>query len=347
MPLSAGVVEDAGVPLRPWISTRQSRHEPNASSESVAKSFGTWMPASEAARMIEVPAGTVTGIPSISSVTVWPVSRAGVPRSIVAVSMFEWTVMALTFQTTIISLGGRRMRRLAVEIFREVLDGAHHRHGSEPAQGTERAVAQGFAEVADEVDVLDHALATHDLVDGLGSACGADPAGRALSARLDGAELKGEARLLGQVDGVVEHHDAAMSDHAALRCECLIVERHVEEVRRPIGAQRPADLHGANGTARIGAAAIVFDQFAQSDAEGESDEHAALDVAGELDRHRAARAAHAEIPVVLRPLAKNHRHARKRDEIVDDGWLCEQPRDRGQRRLGTDLAALALEAFQE
>src|SRR4051812_48393620 len=147
MPFSAGVVHEAGVPLRPWISTRQRRHEPKDSSESVAQSLGTWMPASEAARMIEVPAGTVTGSPSISSVTVCPLSRAGVPRSMVAVSMFEWTVMALTFQTTIISLGRRGMRRLAVEIFREVLDRAHHRHRGESAQGAERSVAQGLAEI--------------------------------------------------------------------------------------------------------------------------------------------------------------------------------------------------------
>ena len=36
---------------------------------SVAHSFGTWTPASTAARITDVPAGTVTGLPSISSVT--------------------------------------------------------------------------------------------------------------------------------------------------------------------------------------------------------------------------------------------------------------------------------------
>ena len=60
MPSATGVVQEAGVPLRPSISTRQRRQEPKASTMSVAQSFGTSMPASIAARMIEVPSGTVT-----------------------------------------------------------------------------------------------------------------------------------------------------------------------------------------------------------------------------------------------------------------------------------------------
>jgi hypothetical protein len=66
---ATGVVQEAGVPARPAISTRQRRHEPKASTESVAQSFGTWIPVSIAARMIEVPAGTVTCWPSMVRVT--------------------------------------------------------------------------------------------------------------------------------------------------------------------------------------------------------------------------------------------------------------------------------------
>ena len=69
MPAATSVVHDAGKPLRPSISTRHTRQEPKALSVSVAQSFGMSPPASAAARMIDVPAGTVTGAPSISSVT--------------------------------------------------------------------------------------------------------------------------------------------------------------------------------------------------------------------------------------------------------------------------------------
>ena len=45
----------------------------------LAVHFGTWVPTSTEARMIEVPAGTVTSFPSISRVTIWSEMRAGVP----------------------------------------------------------------------------------------------------------------------------------------------------------------------------------------------------------------------------------------------------------------------------
>ena len=79
MPLATGVVHEAGVPSRPSISTRQSRHEPNASSMSVAQSLGILVPSSIAARMIEVPSGTVIEAPSIVSVTVFSALARGVP----------------------------------------------------------------------------------------------------------------------------------------------------------------------------------------------------------------------------------------------------------------------------
>ena len=79
MPFSAGVVQEAGVPRRPSISTRQSRQEPKDSRLSVAQSFGTLVPISAAARITEVPSGTVTVWPSISRVTVAAASLIGVP----------------------------------------------------------------------------------------------------------------------------------------------------------------------------------------------------------------------------------------------------------------------------
>ena len=78
-PSATGVVQDAGVPLRPSTSIRHKRQDPNASMLSVAHSFGICVPSSIAARMIDVPAGTVTLVPSIVSVTVFGDVDAGVP----------------------------------------------------------------------------------------------------------------------------------------------------------------------------------------------------------------------------------------------------------------------------
>ena len=79
MPSATGVVQEAGVPLRPSISTRQRRQEPKASTLSVAQSFGTDIPASTAARITDVPSGTVTSKPSMVSVTSFSEIFFGVP----------------------------------------------------------------------------------------------------------------------------------------------------------------------------------------------------------------------------------------------------------------------------
>src|SRR5258708_39624228 len=60
IPAATGVVQDAGGPARPSISTRQRRQAPNASTMSVAHSFGIFVPISMAARMIYVCPGAVS-----------------------------------------------------------------------------------------------------------------------------------------------------------------------------------------------------------------------------------------------------------------------------------------------
>ena len=60
MPGATGVVQEAGKPFMPSICTRHRRQEPKASSCSVAHSLGIFTSDSAAARITEVPAGTVT-----------------------------------------------------------------------------------------------------------------------------------------------------------------------------------------------------------------------------------------------------------------------------------------------
>ncbi len=81
MPSATGVVQEAGVPRRPSISTRHSRQEPKASTLSVAHSLGMRSPTSAAARITEVPSGTVTSKPSTVSVTCASDRASGVPMS--------------------------------------------------------------------------------------------------------------------------------------------------------------------------------------------------------------------------------------------------------------------------
>ena len=79
MPGATGVVQEAGVPLRPSISTRHTRQEPKEFSVSVAQSLGIFTPASIAARMIDVPSGTVISWLSMVRVTCFVETLTGVP----------------------------------------------------------------------------------------------------------------------------------------------------------------------------------------------------------------------------------------------------------------------------
>ena len=220
-------------PPGPAISTRQSRQEPKASTESVAQSLGTWMPASMAARMIEVPAGTVTGWPSMVSVHLlcrdgWPACR----------SRFRERA---TWRCPLYAAAAAQAR--TVEVLGEMLDRAHHRVGREAAQRAERAEFQRLAEVGDQGEVGLGPLAADDLVHGLGAAHRADAAGRALAAGFDGAEFQREARLVRHVDRVVEHHDAAMADQpvaAPRRPRSRTACRTARAGNRRRAARRPA-----------------------------------------------------------------------------------------------------------
>ncbi len=159
--------------------------------------------------------------------------------------------------------------------------------------------------------------------------------------------MEGEAGLPGKVDGVVEHHDAAMADHAAEFGELLVVEGGVEQAGRPVGAQGAADLHRPHRPAAGGAAAEIHDQLAQGQAEGALDQAATADVAGELDRHGAARATHAVVAIGRGTVGQDPGHAGEADDVVDHGRLAEEARYRRQRRLEADLAAPALQALQQ
>ena len=137
-----------------------------------------------------------------------------------------------------------------------------------------------------------------------------------------------------------------MADHGVDFDERLVVHLGIELVVWKVGAERTAELRGAERTSGKRAAAVAFDELARGDAEGLLDEAALLDVAGELEGERAARFADAEVAIVLAALVEDDRHRGEAEHVVDDGRLAEQALDRRQRRLVADETAAAFEAFQ-
>src|SRR3984957_7844472 len=158
IPASAGVVQDAGVPLRPSISTRQRRQEPNASRLSVAHSRGIGALRRAAAAMTDVPCGTRTVCPSMVRVTSPAPTRIGVPVS----SSCSSAIGVLLF--------GRDTRHGASEILAEIVERAQHRQRREPAERAERTVGEGLAEVAQQCEIAGPIAAGDYLVDRLDAA---------------------------------------------------------------------------------------------------------------------------------------------------------------------------------
>src|SRR5271156_1864556 len=335
IPASAGVVQDAGVPLRPSISTRQRRQEPNASILSVAHSRGIGTSRRAAAAMTDVPRGTRTVCPSMVSVTSAAPTRIGVPVS----SSCSSAIGVLLF--------GRDARDGASEIFAEIVERAQHRQRREPAERAERTVGEGLAEVAQQCEIAGPIAAGDDLVDRLDAARRTDSARRATAAALFRAEGEGESRLARHVDAIVEHDDPAVAEHAPGGEHRLVIQRRIEQAVGEIRAQGPADLNRPDRSAGARSAAEILDEPADRRAEREFHETAAIDVARKLKRLRSARTPQAIFRIGLAAQGENPRGRGEAEHVVDDGGFAEQALDRGQRRLGAHLTALTLETLEQ
>src|SRR5262245_63229513 len=126
--------------------------------------------------MIDVPSGTVTSTPSISSVTNFVPVPSGVPPS-------TWSTECIK------ALSANRLQEVLVKVFQGTPNG-ERRHASQPAQ---RPIYHGIAQLRKEIEVLVTGRAITNSVDDLDAPCGANPAGRAFSARFVGTEFHCEA----------------------------------------------------------------------------------------------------------------------------------------------------------
>src|SRR5277367_3535211 len=136
IPARTGVVHEAGKPRWPSISTRHKRHEPKGSSESVAQSFGIWIPASAAARITEVPSGTAMVRPSISNATLRVSRRSGVAKSLSARD--RMSASSSWGRDRQIVADESHIARRQTEILRKIFQRAQHRQRSQAAKRAQR-----------------------------------------------------------------------------------------------------------------------------------------------------------------------------------------------------------------
>ena len=184
------------MPPRPSISTRQTRQEPKASSMSVAQSFGISTPASIAARMIDVPSGTVT-VAAVDGQRdrllglARPACRSRFPRSAI-LNVGHGVHDVRSYSAASATGDGRKS---SGKWLSALITG----YGVKPPSAQsdpnfivlQRSVTSSIC--------FSGSMFLRDLVERLDAARRADAAGRALAAAFDGAELHGEARLLQHV----------------------------------------------------------------------------------------------------------------------------------------------------
>ena len=210
------------------------------------------------------PAGTVTSLPSISSVT----SRVGLARGRAVVGFLE--MVEHRSGSCISGSQPACGRARQAEVLRVVIQRRQHRERAScrpsrtgcrgPSCRTGRAAAHLLRAVRETGAATSRSITSTPRV---------EPMRQGVHLPQDSmrAELHRVARQLRQVGRVVVHDDAAVADRGADRRVGLVVERHVPLRLGHVGAQRAAHLHRLDRPARARAAAEVEQQFAQRDAE--------------------------------------------------------------------------------
>ena len=290
-------------------------------------------PASDAARMTDVPAGTITPMPSTVTCAVASPRTGGVPRSGVSRAGSSMSVMAGPLPWW--APGGPKSSGKCSSALRTGIGVSPPIAHSDPFV----IVVQRSSSSTSWVRRTPSSVGGPDAVDDLHPARRPDPARRALAARLLDAELHREAR----------HHARRPSCRPTRRRRRVRPSRrHPRTPRSPsagrsasggqVRAERSAHLHRLHRPPGCRAAAEPVDELAQRDPEVGLDDAAAGDVPGELEHLGAAGAAGAQRGVRLAAVGEDHRHRSQREHVVDDRRPPEQPLERGDRRLGAHLA---------
>ncbi len=195
-------------------------------------------------------------------------------------------------------------------------------------------------------------VAAADLVDHLRRR-GSSRCGTACTCRTTRSAQNSMAKraMRGHVDGVVEHHDAAVADHARRRRRRPRSRAAVSNCgRRQVGAERAAHLRRRGPAGRRAVPPPKSSISSPSGhAEGESRRgRRCLMLPASWNGMVPRRAARCRSRRrTARPSARIIGHRGQRQHVVDHGRPAEQAVDGAQRRLGADHAALALEALEQ
>ena len=234
-----------------------------------------------------------------------------------------------------------------LELLTEFFDEGDGGHGGGVAERAEGAAHHVFGEVLDVVDVLGVAAALVDAGEGFLDPVGAFAAGDAPAAALVLVELDGAQGELDDRYGLVEHHDAAGSEHGAGLGHLVEVEADIDLVGQEDGAGAAARDNSLQLLAVEDAAGDLVDGPLHVEPHRELVDAGALDMAGDAEEPRSAVPFRAELGVGLAAHEQDARGGGNSLDVVDDGRTAIEADNGGEGRLDAGDAALALERLHQ
>ena len=260
---------------------------------------------------------------------------------------------------------GRDVRRPGRRLERDVVDrhqaaapskwtrpsrsGALDRRRRRLAQAADRGVAHRLGEVGEPGELAVHRVERRPAGEPrqqLLLADGPDAARDALAARLVAEERGDPPQRVGEVGGLVEHHDDARAERRAGRSRALERERRVEPVRPDERARRAAEEDRLDRAPARDAARAV-EQPAQRLAERDLVDTGRRDVAGQAEQLGAGGALRPDLRVRRGAHAQDQRDVDQRLDVVHRRGLAEQAVLHGERRLVARLGPAALDRLEQ
>ena len=211
---------------------------------------------------------------------------------------------------------------------------------AEPAQ---RRVADHPGEFVQLGEVLLAAFALGDARQRAQRLVEADPARRALAARLGAGELDEVAGDVDHAIVVVHHHHAARAHDRAELAERFVVDRRVEQFVRDATAGRTAGLHRLDRVAAHAAGAGVVDEARQRRAERHFDQAGVLHFADQRKDLGAGAGDAAGLGEPSRPLGDDRGDVEPGFDVVDVGRTAPQALFGRERRARPRPAGASFE----
>ena len=270
--------------------------------------------------------------------------RNRIGRTVLGASRAPDAIVRDAVRDEVLAHSGRTSaRQVRLVLLAEIAERRKHRVRGRLPESAEASPLHHSAQVFERLQVARPALARDDAIQNVQHAPRADPAIRALAARLVLRERKEISRDVHHAVGFVQHDEAARAHHGADAGQGLVIDGRVGERRGDASSGRAAHLDGLEPFALGDAAADLLDDPSERDAHRHLDEAAPHHLARQREDLRALAVLRADGRERPRPVPHNPRDQDERLGVVDEGGLAPEAGRAGIRRAEARRAATAFD----